>query len=100
MQIKDKVVIVTGASDGIGLEVARQLSQKGATVVLAARSADKLKKLEGELPGSLAITTDMCKPEDVHNLIQQVHAKVRPDRPSDQQCGPRSSRGNRGHRYG
>jgi short-subunit dehydrogenase len=75
MQIKDKVVIVTGASAGIGLELSRMLAQRGATVVLAARSADKLKQLEREIPGSLAIAADMRKAEDIHNLIDQVQAK-------------------------
>jgi NADP-dependent 3-hydroxy acid dehydrogenase YdfG len=50
MPIKDKIVIVTGASGGIGLAVARLLAEKGAKVVLAARSADKLKRLEKEIP--------------------------------------------------
>ncbi len=75
MQIENKVVIVTGASGGIGLALARLLAQKGATVILAARSASKLKQLEEEIPGSLAIPTDMNRAEDVHNLIHQVHEK-------------------------
>ena len=69
MQIKDKVTIITGASAGIGEALARELSKRGATVVLAARSAEKLKVLEAQLPHSLAVVTDMRKPEDVKNLI-------------------------------
>ena len=40
-----KVVIITGASSGIGLAAARQFASEGASVVLAARSADKLKHI-------------------------------------------------------
>jgi short-subunit dehydrogenase len=72
MEIKDKIAIVTGASAGIGLALARLLAEKGATVILAARSADKLKQLEREIPGAVAIRADMQKPEDIRNLIQQA----------------------------
>lgn len=70
MHIKDKIAIVTGASEGIGLAVARTLAQEGARVVLAARSAEKLQALERELPGSVAIPTDMRNPQEVRKLIQ------------------------------
>lgn len=69
MDIKNKIVIITGASAGIGAATARTLSAKGATVVLAARSTDKLKKLEKELPGSVAMPTNMRHPDDIKKLI-------------------------------
>ena len=72
MEIKNKIAIVTGASAGIGLALARLLAEKGATVILAARSVDKLKQLEKEIPGSVAIPADMQKPEDIHTLIHQA----------------------------
>ena len=75
MEIKDKIAIVTGASAGIGLALARLLAEKGATVILAVRSADKLKQLEKEISGSIAIPTDMQKAEDIHNLIHLVRDK-------------------------
>jgi short-subunit dehydrogenase len=75
MDTKDKIVIVTGASGGIGLAVARVLASKGARVVLAARSADKLKELESEIPNSYAIPTDMRKIEDIKNLIKKTAEK-------------------------
>ena len=47
--IKDKVVIVTGASSGIGEAIVRTLSAVGASVVLAARRKDRLEKIAGEI---------------------------------------------------
>jgi len=75
MQIKEKIAIVTGASGGIGLAVARLLAQEGAKVVLAARSADKLKQLEKEIPGSFAVPTDMRQHDDIRHLVQQTEQK-------------------------
>ena len=75
MEIKDKIAIVTGASAGIGLALARLLARKGATVILAARSADKLKQLEQEIPGSAAIRADMRKPKDIRDLILQAQGR-------------------------
>ena len=72
MQIRDKVIIVTGASGGIGSATAKYLASQGAQLVLAARSADKLKELEAELPGSLSVPTDMTKSADVQNLVNKT----------------------------
>ncbi|MEJ0021150.1 MAG: SDR family oxidoreductase [Candidatus Doudnabacteria bacterium] len=75
MQIKDKVIIITGASQGIGLATAKILSQAGAKVVLAARSADKLQKLQAELSGSLAVPSDLRKLKDIKNLAAKTIEK-------------------------
>ena len=69
MNIKDKIVIVTGASSGIGEATATLLSQKGAKVVLAARSKDKLLNLSKKLDRTLVIPTDMTKERDIKNLV-------------------------------
>ena len=66
--IKDKVIIVTGASAGIGLATARLLAQEGAHVALAARSIETLKKMEEELPGSFAVQTDMSDEASVKSF--------------------------------
>jgi NADP-dependent 3-hydroxy acid dehydrogenase YdfG len=47
--MKNKVVIITGASSGIGLATAKEFTRQGARVVLAARSYDLLLKTESEL---------------------------------------------------
>jgi short-subunit dehydrogenase len=75
MQIKDKVIIVTGASAGIGLATARLLGAHGAKVVLAARSKEALDTLANGIPGSLAVPTDMTKPADIKNLIDTAKEK-------------------------
>jgi len=75
MNIKGKVAIITGASSGIGMATAKLFAEKGAKVVLAARTKKKLAELEKELPNSLAIPTDMTKPAQVKNLIQKTLKK-------------------------
>lgn len=72
MEIKNKVVIVTGASAGIGRAAAELLAHEGAKVVLAARSLDALQELAKKLPGSLAVQTDMTKETDINNLIAET----------------------------
>ena len=72
MEIKNKVIIITGASQGIGLATAKHLSSLGAQVVIAARSIDMIKNLEKELPNSLAIITDMHNPENIKSMIKKT----------------------------
>lgn len=59
MELRNTVVIVTGASMGLGEATARLLAGEGARVALVARSADTLARLTAELPDSLALTTDL-----------------------------------------
>ncbi|GAA3636201.1 SDR family oxidoreductase [Kineosporia mesophila] len=68
--LNGKVVIVTGASSGIGEATARLLHQAGAHPVLAARRADRLETLSKELGGALAVATDVTVPEQVQALVQ------------------------------
>ncbi len=75
MKIKDSVIIITGASAGIGLATAKELANKGAKVVLAARSGDKLKELEKEIEGSFAVVADMRKPKDIVAMVDAAKNK-------------------------
>lgn len=72
MDIKDKVSIVTGASSGIGLAIARLLANKGAFVVLVSRSKDKLDSLANEIPNSMAIRADLSKAFEIKRMVKQV----------------------------
>ena len=73
---KDKVVIVTGASSGIGLASARLFGSLGANVVMAARSYEKLLGLAPSVcPDAakvLCVKADVTKDEDCKNLIAQT----------------------------
>ena len=65
-----KVVIITGASSGIGAATARELVPLGSKVVLAARSTDRLEAIAAELgPDALAITTDVTDAADVKRMV-------------------------------
>lgn len=75
MDIQDKVVIVTGASSGIGLAIARKLLDAGARVVLAARNEGQLRLLQKELDGSLAIPADVTDPDQARSLVEQAVAE-------------------------
>ena len=71
-RLDGRVAIVTGASSGLGERFARVLAQAGASVVVAARRAERLKALVAELPDAIAVPTDMQNEEDLLRLIDQT----------------------------
>src|SRR5712691_8987444 len=73
MKIAESVVIVTGASSGIGLATARLLAQNRAKVALVARSKENLASVASELPGSFSRPTDMSELADVRKMVSDVH---------------------------
>ncbi|MDU0368847.1 SDR family oxidoreductase [Hymenobacter endophyticus] len=78
-KLKDQVIVITGASSGIGLVTARMAAAKGAKLVLAARSEDALQQLTEEITqaGGTAIyvRTDVSKPEEVQRLAREAISK-------------------------
>ena len=73
--LKGKVVIITGASSGIGAAAARLLAQHGCQLALAARSVDKLQALAAELETeSLVVGADMSVPTDILNMVERTRA--------------------------
>ena len=72
MDVEGKVVLVTGASEGIGAATARLLAARGAKVAVAARSVNKLNELTGELDESFAVQADVTQPESITAMVDAV----------------------------
>ena len=74
MDIQDKVVLITGASAGIGLATARLFAATGAKVAVAARSVEKLNQLAAELHRQsqtvLVVPTDMTHQAEVDRMVE------------------------------
>ncbi len=74
--IKNKVVVITGASSGLGEETAKYLAEKGAIVVLGARRENKLEQIVNDITskGGTALyqITDVTSKEQVHALINKA----------------------------
>ncbi|MEN3271082.1 glucose 1-dehydrogenase [Pseudonocardia sp.] len=68
--VEGRVVVVTGASSGLGEQFARRLGEAGARVVLAARRAERLEAISRDLPESLTIACDVTSEEDCHRLAE------------------------------
>lgn len=71
--IEGKVVVITGASSGLGEATARHLAKRGAAVVLAARRADRLVAIAGDIRAAggnvEVVQTDVTRPDDLRALI-------------------------------
>src|SRR4051794_30263598 len=76
IELAGRVVIVTGASTGLGLVVARHAAERGARLVLAARGEDDLRAAEAELRGLgadvIAVPTDVSDEGQVRTLVART----------------------------
>ena len=79
MEVKDKIVIITGAGSGIGKATAIHFAKNGATVVVSDINLEKAQKVSNELVTnggkSLPIKANVAKFEEVENLINTTVAK-------------------------
>lgn len=77
--IAGKVIVITGASSGVGAATARHLAERGATVVLGARRTDRLEALSRELNEAghkaKAVTTDVTDKDEVKRLVDSAVAE-------------------------
>ena len=71
--LSNKVVIITGASSGIGAATARALAPLGCKLTLAARSADRLRALAEEIgPAALDVPADLTRASDVARMVDRT----------------------------
>ncbi|MCM3785894.1 SDR family NAD(P)-dependent oxidoreductase [Neobacillus mesonae] len=76
MKLKDKVVLITGASSGIGALCARKLSEQGAVPILTARSGDKLQEISRSIAGKPEwYQLDVMDNEQILSLVQEMIGK-------------------------
>lgn len=72
--IKDKVIVITGASSGMGAAAARHLAAEGASVVLGARRSGRIEALAAEITAAggkaIAVTTDVTRRDDLKALVE------------------------------
>jgi len=72
--IEQQVIVITGASSGIGLATTKMAAERGAKVVMAARSAETLRKIAEEISRAggeaLAVACDVADPAQVENIAQ------------------------------
>ena len=75
-KVEDQVIVITGASSGIGLTTARMAAERGARLVLAARSEDALRQLTDEITGSggqaVYVAADVSKQDDVREIAEKA----------------------------
>jgi 3-oxoacyl-[acyl-carrier protein] reductase len=75
--LKDRVAIVTGASNGLGKSVARALARERARVVIAARTESRLREVSEEIRRETggqvsAVAADLTRPESLRNLVEET----------------------------
>jgi len=79
-KFKDQVVVITGASSGIGRATALEFAREGAKTVLVSRSLEKLERVASEIrsfnPNVLAVPTDVSSPEQVHEMVEKVLSEL------------------------
>ena len=74
-EIRNSVVVITGASGGIGSAICRKLASQGARLVMVARNTSLLDALSAELPGALAVTEDVTADGAATRIVEKALAK-------------------------
>ena len=77
-KLEGKTVLITGASRGIGLAIARALDREGAKLILVGRNRGPLARAATQIPGTvMSLPVDVTKPGDVKRLLAAVKKQIR-----------------------
>ena len=72
MRLKDKVILVTASTRGIGLAIVKKCALEGAKVYMAARNLEQAKKIASTLDGARCVYNDATKPETFSSMVEEV----------------------------
>jgi uncharacterized oxidoreductase len=72
MKLENKTILITGGSSGIGLELAKQLRQRGNTVIVTGRDQQRLDAARSKIPGLFTYRSDVADENDIRALYEQV----------------------------
>ena len=80
MNIENKVVVITGASSGLGEDTAIHLSRLGAETILVARSRERLETVQSKIKAitqkaPLSIECDISSEDDVSNMVTAIQKR-------------------------
>jgi 3-oxoacyl-[acyl-carrier protein] reductase len=75
MRLKDKVALITGGANGIGLATAKRFAQEGAKVVIADRSEAAIQKASAEMKGAETCILDVTQRESIEKAVQGIIQK-------------------------
>ena len=74
MRLKDKVILVTASTRGIGLAIVKKCAEEGAKVYMAARDLERAKEITNALEGVKCVYNDATKPETFTSMVEDVVA--------------------------
>ena len=72
MQLKDKVILVTASTRGIGLAIVKKCAREGAKVYMAARNMDRAQEIANTLTGVKCVYNDATQPETFLSMVEDV----------------------------
>lgn len=72
MRLKNKVILVTASTRGIGLAIVKKCAQEGAKVYMAARNMDRAQEIADTLEGVKCVYNDATKPETLSSMVEDV----------------------------
>ena len=74
MRLKNKVILVTASTRGIGLAIVKKCAQEGAKVYMAARNPERAQEIASTLHGVKSVYNDATKPETFSSMVDDVIA--------------------------
>ena len=72
MRLKDKVILITASTRGIGLAIVKKCAEEGARVYMAARNIDRAQEIANTLDGVKCVYNDATKPETFSSMVEEV----------------------------